>query len=106
MSSVELPMTDLTRAILRRAYRDMRWMRLLLRAAVLLGLPLLVAYMLTAPGLSPDPEVRTTAGTVLLGALGVAAVIVLYLTWFHARDERAIRHGSGVVSLPTDDRAS
>ena len=89
MSSVELPMTDLTRGILRRAYQGMRWARLVLRAAVLLGLPLLVAYVLTAPRLSP--EARTSVGTVVLAALGLAAVIVLFLTWSHARDERAIR---------------
>ena len=89
MPSVELPMTDVTRAIVRREYHEMRQSRLLLRVAVLLGVPLLVAYMLTPRVLSP--EVRATAGAVVLGALGLGAVFVLLLTWAHARDERHIR---------------
>jgi Co/Zn/Cd efflux system component len=89
MPSLELPMTDTTRAILRREYQEMRWARLLLRAAVLVGIPLFVAYELTPRMFSP--EVKAAAGTVVLGALGVGALVALWLTWAHARDERHIR---------------
>lgn len=89
MPPLELPMTDATRAIVRREYQEMRWARLLFRAAVLLGVPLFVAYGFTPSSVSP--EVRATGGTVVLGALGIAAVIVLFLAWSHARDESHIR---------------
>src|SRR3989442_968645 len=87
MGSIKLPMTDTTRAIVRREHKEMRWSHLWLRAAVLLAVPLLTAYSFTRQ----PPEARGIVWAVVIGALGVGAVIAIWLTVAHRIGERPIR---------------